>query len=84
MVEKQTVVSKLNRVKMTERSNGKYVMNGQSILNRCKRHKKNHSTTTKMLNASGFGFDNTTKRIIALDDVWKAWIGVSLSQGLVN
>ncbi|XXG46905.1 hypothetical protein AAC387_Pa02g1633 [Persea americana] len=28
-----------------------------------------------MLNASGFGFDNTTKRIIALDDVWKAWIG---------
>ncbi|KAJ8627209.1 hypothetical protein MRB53_020516 [Persea americana] len=27
-----------------------------------------------MLNASGFGYDNTTKRIIVSDDVWTAWL----------
>ena len=65
-------------VLMTEKSNGEYVLNGQSISNRCKHHKKNYSIATKLLNALGFGFDNTTKCIIASDDVWKARLEVSL------
>ncbi|XXG42200.1 hypothetical protein AAC387_Pa01g2532 [Persea americana] len=60
---------------MTGESNGEYVPNGQSISNRCKHHKKKiYSIATEMLHASGFGFDNTTKRITASDDVWKAWL----------
>ena len=27
-----------------------------------------------MLNASRFGYDNTTKRITASNDVWSTWI----------
>ena len=40
--------------------------------------KKKYSMATEMLNASGFGFDNTTKCIIASDDICKAWLEVSL------
>lgn len=61
---------------MTERSNEEYVLSDQSISNRCKHHKKNCSVATEILNALGFAYDNTTKRIIASDDVWAAWIKV--------
>ncbi|XXG58485.1 hypothetical protein AAC387_Pa04g0794 [Persea americana] len=59
---------------MTEHSNGVYILTSQAVQNRYKHLKKNYAIVTKMLNASGFGYDNTTKRIIAEDDIWTTWL----------
>ncbi|XXG72922.1 hypothetical protein AAC387_Pa07g1915 [Persea americana] len=59
---------------MTEHSDGVYILTSQAVQNRCKHLKKNYAIVTEMLNGSGFGYDNTTKRIIAEDDVWTAWL----------
>ena len=61
---------------MTEHSDGVYILTSQALQNRCKHLKKNYAIVTEMLNASGFGYDNTTKRIITEDDVWTAWLHV--------
>ncbi|XXG72559.1 hypothetical protein AAC387_Pa07g1627 [Persea americana] len=59
---------------MTEHSDGVYILTSQAVQSRCKHLKKNYAIVTEMLNASGFGYDNTTKCIIAEDDVWTAWL----------
>ena len=61
---------------MTEHSNGVYILTSQAVQNRYKHLKKNYAIVTKMLNAFGFGYDNTTKRIIAEDDIWTTWLQV--------
>lgn len=47
-----------------------------TIRNRCKNLKKQYAICTELLNASGFGFDNATKRVVASDEVWRDWIVV--------
>ncbi|XXG89109.1 hypothetical protein AAC387_Pa12g1190 [Persea americana] len=45
-----------------------------TIRNRCKNLKKQYAICTELLNASGFSFDNATKRVVASDEVWRDWI----------
>ena len=40
-----------------------------TIRNRCKNLKKQYAACTKLLNASGFGFDNATKHVVTNDEV---------------
>ncbi|XXG48211.1 hypothetical protein AAC387_Pa02g2722 [Persea americana] len=50
------------------------VLTEGTIRNCCKNLKKQYAVCTELLNASGFGFDNATKRIVASDEVWRDWI----------
>ena len=47
------------------------VLTDGTIRNRCKNLKKQYAVCTELLNASCFGFDNATKRIVASDEVWR-------------
>ena len=62
---------------MTEHSDEACILTSQAVQNQCEHLKKNYAIVTEMLNASGFGYDNMTKRIIASNDVWTAWLQVS-------
>lgn len=53
---------------MTQNSNGAYVITVSSVKNRCKYFKKQFAGVTEVLKASGFGFDNITKRVVAIED----------------
>ena len=52
------------------------------IRNICKNLKKQYTIYTELLNASGFGFDNATKRVFASDEVWRDWIMVGCSDAV--
>lgn len=43
----------------------------ESIRNKCKMLKKNFSIVTEQINASRFGYDSTTKCVVATDEVWR-------------
>ncbi|XXG49426.1 hypothetical protein AAC387_Pa02g3615 [Persea americana] len=59
---------------MSESSQGRYVITAESVRNRCKLLKKNYAVVTELLNAPGFGFDSTAKRVVASDDTWNSWL----------
>ncbi|KAJ8628890.1 hypothetical protein MRB53_022213 [Persea americana] len=47
----------------------KYLFTADTIKNRCKKLKANYAFVTEMLNASGFGYDNSTHCIVVDDEV---------------
>eukprot|EP00268_Persea_americana_P050490 TRINITY_DN5491_c0_g2_i1.p2 TRINITY_DN5491_c0_g2~~TRINITY_DN5491_c0_g2_i1.p2 ORF type:complete len:127 (+),score=14.08 TRINITY_DN5491_c0_g2_i1:2051-2431(+) len=53
--------------KMNESNHGVGRITASTIINHCKVLKKNFVQATELLNASGFGFDVATKRVIAED-----------------
>ncbi|XXG73451.1 hypothetical protein AAC387_Pa07g2365 [Persea americana] len=52
----------------------KYLFTVDTIKNRCKKLKADYASVTEMLNAYGFGYDNSTHRIVADDEVWIGWL----------
>lgn len=62
--------------KMNASNHGVGHITASTITNRCKVLKKHFTQATELLNVSGFGFDVATKRVIAEDDVWTAWLQV--------
>ncbi|XXG46820.1 hypothetical protein AAC387_Pa02g1565 [Persea americana] len=62
--------------KMNASNHGVDHITASTIINHCKVLKKNFARATELLNASGFGFDVATKRVVAEDDVWTAWLQV--------
>ena len=58
---------------------GKKKFSEGMIRNKCKNLKKQYAACTELLNASGFGFDNATKQVVACDEVWRDWIVVGCS-----
>ena len=50
--------------RMIESSGGKYKFSEATIWNRCKKLKTEYASVTEMLNASGFGFDNNSHRVL--------------------
>lgn len=62
---------------MSQSSQGRYVITAESVRNRCKLLKKNFAVVTELLNAAGFGFDSTAKRVVASDDAWNSWLEVT-------
>ncbi|KAJ8639372.1 hypothetical protein MRB53_016066 [Persea americana] len=64
-----TIATKMNKL-----NHGVGRITASTIINHCKVLKKNFAQATELLNVSGFGFDVATKRVIAEDDVWTAWL----------
>lgn len=50
-----------------------------SVQNICGTLNDNLQAVTELVNASKFGFDNTTKRVTATDEVWRGFIEVIMS-----
>ena len=54
----------------------KYLFTVDTIRNQCKKLKADNAAMTEMLNASGFGYENSTHRIVVDDEVWIGWLRV--------
>ncbi|XXG46818.1 hypothetical protein AAC387_Pa02g1563 [Persea americana] len=52
----------------------KYLFTADTIRNQCKKLKADNAAMTEMLNASGFGYENNTHRIVVDDEVWIGWL----------